>query len=267
MTSTGRIGFRKKKATRTLMGRVTGLFASCAQIMMLGLALEVFGLVAPFFMQWVVDNVIVSADRDLLTTLAIGFGMLMLMQQTVSAVSAWILLYMGTRLSVQWRANVFSHLIRLPVQYFEKRHLGDVVSRFGATEQIQRTLTTSFLEAIVDGIMTIVTLAMMFLYSPMLGGIAVGAMLLYASGRWAWYSHCATPRRSNSSTRRDSKAIFWKPCAGLARDEPPSSWPQPRRRSPADSCRDPGPCYRDRHVTCSDFCARSATRSFHYREN
>jgi ATP-binding cassette subfamily B protein RaxB len=172
---------------RTLMGRVTGLFGACAQIMLLALALEVFALVSPFFMQWVIDNVIVSADRDLLTTLAIGFGLLMLMQQAVSVVRAWILLYMGTTLSLQWRANVFSHLIRLPVQYFEKRHLGDVVSRFGATGHIQHALTTSFVEAILDGIMTVVTLAMMFIYSPMLGGIAVGAMLLYAAGRWAWY--------------------------------------------------------------------------------
>lgn len=172
---------------RTLMGRITGLLTSCAQIMLLAAALEVFALVAPFFMQWVIDNVIVSADRDLLTTLAFGFGLLMLMQQAVSAMRAWALLYLGTTLSVQWRANVFSHLIRLPVQYFEKRHLGDVVSRFGSTEQIQRTLTSSFIEAILDGVMTIVTLAMMFLYSPALCGIAVAAMLLYAAGRWAWY--------------------------------------------------------------------------------
>lgn len=178
---------RQRLQLRALLGRVTGLFASCAQIMLLALALEVFALVAPFFLQWVIDNVIISADRDLLTTLAIGFGLLMLMQQAVSAVRAWILLYMGTTLSLQWRANVFSHLIRLPVQYFEKRHLGDVVSRFGATDHIQHTLTTSFLEAILDGLMTVVTLAMMFIYSPMLGGIAVGAMLLYAAGRWFWY--------------------------------------------------------------------------------
>jgi ATP-binding cassette subfamily B protein RaxB len=178
---------RKAVRLRSLMGRVTGLFASCAQVLLLALALEVFALVSPFFLQWVIDNVITSADRDLLTTLALGFGLLMLMQQAVSAVRAWVLLYMGTTLSLQWRANVFTHLIRLPVQYFEKRHLGDVVSRFGATEQIQHSLTTSFVEAILDGLMTFVTLGMMFLYSPMLGAIAVGAMLLYAAGRWAWY--------------------------------------------------------------------------------
>jgi ATP-binding cassette subfamily B protein RaxB len=179
---------RKRLPLRNLMGRVTGLFASCSQIILLALALEVFALVAPFFMQWVIDHVIISADRNLLTTLAIGFGLLMLLQQAVSAMRAWIVLYMGTTLSLQWRANVFSHLIHLPIQYFEKRHLGDVVSRFGATHQIQHTLTTSFIEAILDGFMTIVTLGMMFLYSPLLAQIAVGAMLLYAAGRWAWYS-------------------------------------------------------------------------------
>ncbi|MET0321074.1 MAG: peptidase domain-containing ABC transporter [Duganella sp.] len=171
----------------SLMGRITGLARSFSQILMLALALEVFALVGPFFVQWVFDNVIVSADRDLLATLAIGFGLLMLLQQSVGAMRSWVIMYMGTTLNIQWRANVFSHLIRLPVQYFEKRHLGDVVSRFGAIDQIQHTLTTSFLEAILDGVMTTVTLVMMFIYSPMLGGIAVGTMALYALARAAWY--------------------------------------------------------------------------------
>ena len=135
----------------------------------------------------VIDNVIVSEDRDLLTTLAIGFGLLMIMQQAVTTIRSWVIMYMGTTLNIQWRANVFSHLIRLPTTYFEKRHLGDVVSRFGAIDQIQKTLTTSFLEAILDGLMTVVTLAMMFFYSSTLGWIAVGTMFLYVMIRWAWY--------------------------------------------------------------------------------
>lgn len=172
---------------RALMGNVTGLKRSFGQILLLALALEVFSLVSPFFMQFVVDNVIVSADRDLLTTLAIGFGLLMLLQQFISAVRSWVILYMSTTLSVQWQANVFTHLVRLPVQYFEKRHLGDVVSRFGSIDIIQRTLTTTFLEAILDGLMTVITLTLMLIYSPTLSMIAIIAMLLYGLSRWAWY--------------------------------------------------------------------------------
>lgn len=173
---------------RQLMGRVSGLSTSLMQILALSLVLEVFALISPFFLQWVVDHVLVTADRDLLATLALGFGLLMLMQQVVTVIRSWGLLYLGTTLNLQWRANVFTHLTRLPVQYFEKRHLGDVVSRFGAIDQIQHTLTTAFLEAVLDGLMTIITLGMIFLYSPTLGSVAVASVIVYAVIRWAWYS-------------------------------------------------------------------------------
>lgn len=173
---------------RALMGRVTGLGRSFAQILILAFALEVFSIVSPFYLQWVVDNVIVSADRDLLTTLALGFGLLMLLQQAVGAIRSWVIMYMGTTLNLQWRANVFTHLVRLPTRYFEKRHLGDVVSRFSTIDIIQKTLTTSFLEAVLDGIMTLITLGLMLLYSPLLSLISIIAMLLYGALRWAWYA-------------------------------------------------------------------------------
>ena len=186
-------GFQEARARqpvrlRQLLGQVTGLKRSFTQVILLALALEVFNVVNPFFLQWVIDHVLVSADRSLLTTLALGFGLLLLFQQATSAARGWMLMYVGTTLNVQWRANVFGHLLRLPMDYFEKRHLGDVVSRVGSVDAIQRTLTTSFVEALLDGVMAAVTLLLMFLYSPALAGIAVGAMALYAASRWAWYA-------------------------------------------------------------------------------
>jgi len=181
------VTFKQSVKLRDMMGHVSGLYRSMGQVLLLALALEVFALVSPFYMQWVVDHVLVSADRDLLTTLALGFGLLVFMQQAISTVRAWVIMHMSTTLNVQWRANLFAHLIRLPVDFFEKRHLGDVVSRFGAIDQIQHTLTSTFVEAILDGVLTIATLAMMFLYSPTMAWIAIGAMLLYGLGRWAWF--------------------------------------------------------------------------------
>jgi ATP-binding cassette subfamily B protein RaxB len=125
----------------SMLGRVSGLYRALSQVLLLALALEVFSLVSPFLLQWTLDNVLITQDRDLLTTLIIGFGLLLLMQQLVSATRAWVMMHMSTLLSVQWRANVYSHLLRLPIQYFEKRHLGDIVSRFGAIGEIQGTLT------------------------------------------------------------------------------------------------------------------------------
>lgn len=193
-------------ALSRLMGHVTGLRRSLGQILLLALALEVFALVSPLFMQWVIDNVIVSGDRDLLTTLVLGFGLLLLLQQAVGVMRSWAVIYFNTTLRVQWRANVFTHLLRLPAQYFEKRHLGDVTSRFGAIGKIQHTLTTAFLETLLDGLMTLATLFMMFLYSPALAGVAIGAILLYALGRAARYRplRAATEAQIVHAAKQDS---------------------------------------------------------------
>lgn len=172
---------------RDLMGQTAGLIRSFGQILLLALALEVLVVVSPLFLQWVVDHVLVSGDGDLLTTLALGFGLLLLMQQVITFVRGWAIMYLETNLSLQWRVNVFSHLLRLPVSYFEKRHLGDVVSRFGSVDVIQRTLTTSFLEAVLDGFMVIIVLIVMFIYSPLLSAVALAAMAIYAIARWIWY--------------------------------------------------------------------------------
>lgn len=186
------LNFEKKEEKQniklwSLLGNMRGIWTMLGQILVLALVLEVFTLVSPFFMQWVIDQVIVSADRDLLTTLALGFGLLMVLQQLIGALRSWMMLYMGTTLNVQWRANVFKHLIQLPVQYFEKRHLGDVISRFGAIDHIQGTLTSTFMEAVLDGLMTVFTLLLMFVYSPKLAMIAVITMSLYGLIRWIWY--------------------------------------------------------------------------------
>lgn len=171
-----------------LLGNVKGIWKSLSQILILALALEVFALVSPFFMQWVIDHVIVSSDRDLLTTLAIGFGLLMLLQQLISILRSWLVLFMSTHLNIQWRGNVFSHLMNVPVAYYERRSMGDIVSRFGSIDRIQQTLTTTFLEAILDGLMTVFTVILMFIYSPKLATIAIITMCLYALIRWIWYA-------------------------------------------------------------------------------
>lgn len=170
-----------------LLGRVTGLKRSLLQIFALALALEAFMLLSPFFLQWVVDGALVSADRDLLITLGIGFGLLVLLQVATSGIRSWAVLYLSSTLNLQWLGNVFAHLMRLPVGWFEKRHTGDVMSRFGAIRQIQQTLTTSFLEAVLDGLLVVVTLAMMLVYSGKLSAIAIGCVAAYALLRRAFF--------------------------------------------------------------------------------
>ena len=178
---------RESISMTKLIGSVTGIRATLAQVLLLSAALEVFGIVTPFYIQWVMDQVLVSADADLLTLLGVGFLLVVLFQNAVSALRSWVVTWFSSLLGMQWTANVCAHLFKLPMTYFEQRHIGDVVSRFGAIGTIQGTLTTQFVGALLDGVMAIVTLAMLFIYSTTLTWLVLGLFATYGVIRWVAY--------------------------------------------------------------------------------
>ena len=167
-----------------LVGKVVGLKRSLIQLLMLAVVLEGLSILLPIFNEWIMDGAIVSGDRNLLTLLGCGMVGLGLTQATIGAFRSWIGLYISTTFNVQWMSNVMSHLMRLPIEYFERRHIGDIVSKFGTINSIQRTLTSSAVEATLDGILAVGTIAMMLLYSVKLSAITIAAVVLYAFWRW-----------------------------------------------------------------------------------
>ena len=171
-----------------LMGNITGLKRGLGQILLLAFALECVVIALPFFLQWTVDQALPSADSDLLTTLALGFGLLVLIQGAIHAVRNWFLISLSTNLNFQWYGNVFGHLIRLPLEYFEKRHIGSIISSFGSISTIQRSVTTTFVQAIVDGVMVLGTLLMMVLYSAKLAMVSFAAIIIYTALRLSLFN-------------------------------------------------------------------------------
>ncbi|MDQ1922790.1 peptidase domain-containing ABC transporter [Massilia pseudoviolaceinigra] len=184
--------FEQKDATRRmsikqLTGPVVGLRRALLQVFALALALEVFALVSPLFNQYVIDEVIVSGDHQLLQILVVGFALLLVTQTLIGIARSMVLMRWSIDVGLQWSARVFSHLISLPTVFFEKRHLGDVLSRFGSIAAIQQTLTSVFVESVLDGLMALLALGMMLMYSAELTLIVVVSVALYAALRWMFY--------------------------------------------------------------------------------
>lgn len=163
----------------TFWQRVTGLKSSMMQVFLLSIALQLFSLISPLFTQLVMDEVIISHDLGFLKVLALGFFLLMLIDAGTTALRSLLLMGFSSMLSMQMTTNLFRHLIRLPLPYFEKRHIGDIVSRFGSLGSIEKMLTTGIVQAIVDGMMAITTLIMLFVYSPFLTLLVLAGLLAY----------------------------------------------------------------------------------------
>ena len=178
---------RKTIRLRDLTGPVIGLRRTLVQVLLLALALEIFMLASPLFNQFVVDEVILTADRELLSVLAVGFGLLLITQTSIAVLRSWIVMRLAIDVRLQWTGSLFAHLLKLSPAFFEKRHLGDLVSRFGSINALQGTLTTAIVSTVLDGTMGLLALGMMIAYSLTLTVIVVSSIAIYGLLRWTFY--------------------------------------------------------------------------------
>ncbi|MDC5475293.1 peptidase domain-containing ABC transporter [Acinetobacter baumannii] len=162
-----------------LLHDLKSLLPSFSYILILAVVLEILGLVSPLYMQFVLDNVIPEGDRQLLLTLTIAFFMLMIFNIIITTTQTLIGMSVSTTLNVQWKSNVLNHLVNIPNEYFFKRHLGDIISRFNSIDPIQSTLTSTFIITLLNACLAIFTLCLMFYFSAQLALITLIAMVLY----------------------------------------------------------------------------------------
>ncbi|HET7329634.1 peptidase domain-containing ABC transporter, partial [Dyella sp.] len=200
---------------RKLAGSIQGLGKGLAVIFSLALLLELISLLWPQFLQMTIDQVLADGDHNLLTFLGLSFLLLLVMQTVVSALRTWTVMWLGTHFNLSWAGNVFQHLLQLPQDYFLKRHLGDIVSRFGAVGVIQQTLTTRFVGVILDGVMASLTLVVMLLYSPVLTGIVALALAIYAAMRILYYRVYFESNLSQITTSAKQQSVFMEAVRGV----------------------------------------------------
>lgn len=186
--------FRRERVKKrlnlvTLINSIHGIKGALLKIFALSIVVEAIGLILPAGTQLVMDHALPAGDRGLLSMICISLMFFILLRATVSTSRAWISLIMGTLVNIQWQSGLFSHLLRLPLSYFERRKLGDIQSRFGSLNTLRTTFTTSIVGAIMDGIMVCGLLIIMLLYGKSLTWVVLGFTVVYIAIRLFTYTY------------------------------------------------------------------------------
>ncbi|ECI3445012.1 peptidase domain-containing ABC transporter [Salmonella enterica subsp. houtenae] len=186
--------FRRERVKKrlnlvTLINSIHGIKGALLKIFALSIVVEAIGLILPAGTQLVMDHALPAGDRGLLSMICISLMFFILLRATVSTSRAWISLIMGTLVNIQWQSGLFSHLLLLPLSYFERRKLGDIQSRFGSLNTLRTTFTTSIVGAIMDGIMVCGLLIMMLLYGKSLTWVVLGFTVVYIAIRLFTYTY------------------------------------------------------------------------------
>jgi len=178
---------RESKSLFSLMKGTTGIARFLIQLLFLSLVLQLFALATPYYMQLIIDDVLLHQDNNLLVLLAFAFFFIALFNSLVTLLRQYIVIHIGAQLNQQLAFRLFRHLLHLPLDYFHKRHVGDIVSRFSSLQYLKQLITTNMVEALIDGLMAVTTLILIYLYSAKLATIVTLVLVLYLLVRLFWY--------------------------------------------------------------------------------
>jgi len=149
------------------------------EVLVASFFLQLFALLTPLFTQVIIDKVLVHKGFTTLHVLAIGMITLAVFEATLGGLRSYLFAHTTNRIDVSLGAQLFRHVLALPLSYFESRRVGDTVARVRELEQIRQFLTSHAVTVVLDVVFTIVFLAVMWFYSPTLTLVVMASLPVY----------------------------------------------------------------------------------------
>ena len=150
------------------------------QVLMLALLLQAYLVATPLYIQLAIDQAALKGDSNILTVLAVGFGIFCLFNAGATFLRGVVTARLTSLLSWDMTLRLFRHLIRLPLPWYQRRRLADVLSRFDSIGPVRDLISGSLVTSVVDGMLAIVTIVMMFVMDPFLACIVLIGLSVYA---------------------------------------------------------------------------------------
>lgn len=162
----------------SLWTKINGFWSSMTQVLVLALCLQAISMLAPFYIQLMIDGAVAESNKTLALTLAIAFSGVLCIRLLTSFFQSWVVTTLGMLLSFQMVGNLVRHLLRLNIKYFETRHIGDILSRISSLDPIRTAFTTDAISVLLSALMLIFSFIIIFIYSGYLTLIVIIAMCL-----------------------------------------------------------------------------------------
>ncbi|MGJ3253738.1 MAG: type I secretion system permease/ATPase [Elainellaceae cyanobacterium] len=150
------------------------------EVLLASFTLQLLGLATPIITQVIIDKVMVQGSIPTLDVMAIALLSVAVFEGLLGTLRMFIFTHTTNRLDLSLSAQLFRHLLRLPLSYFESRRVGDTVARVQELEEIRQFLTSTALTVILDSIFAVIYLLVMFYYSVKLTGVALAVLPLFA---------------------------------------------------------------------------------------
>ena len=141
--------------------------------------IQIMAIVFPLITQVIIDKVIGNNGYSTLTVIGTAMVLFFAMQSLLTALKTYILNHTTNKLDAILGTRLFRHVIALPLPYYEKRRVGEVLLRMDMLEKVRSFFTGAGLTTVLDALFSFVFVAFMLWYSVPLTLIALSIVPLY----------------------------------------------------------------------------------------
>jgi ATP-binding cassette subfamily B protein RaxB len=162
-----------------LLRNIRGFKGVLVKLFLLSLIVEFIGLLFPMVTQLVMDHIIPERDSSTLSLICLALLLMTMLQGGILLWRYWATLQVNALTDLQWKDGLFRHMLRLPLDWFEKRKLGDIQSRYFSIDIIREAFIHEITGGVIGLIICAGSLTMLVLYGGTLAGVALGFTLIY----------------------------------------------------------------------------------------
>ncbi|MDI9407188.1 MAG: peptidase domain-containing ABC transporter [Chitinophagaceae bacterium] len=143
------------------------------QVLLASFVVQLFSLANPLLIQVIIDKVITQRSLDTLQVLGIALVVVTILEGVIGALRTFLFTETTNRIDMRLGAEVIDHLLRLPLNYFDRRPVGELGTRIAELEKIRNFLTGQALTTLLDTAFSVIYIVVMVFYSWLLTLIAL----------------------------------------------------------------------------------------------
>ena len=188
---------------RRLLGMLGAHRALLFEATCCALLMTLLGISTSYFVQHLVDSVLVRNELTLLNALGLGMVLIVVFRACFGALRQYLLAHVGRNIDLTMIAGYARHILHLPMKFFEMRQIGEILSRVTDAQRIRDAVSGATLTLIVDGLLVGLSTMVLWFYDPRLALLAtlfqpllVGSVSLH---------HPAVKRRSRRAMENSAR--------------------------------------------------------------
>ena len=176
--------FKKGNETKNIFERFWGLLLPQKRlvfdIFVASLVVTVLGILGAFYFQIIIDDILTAGLVKTLHVLSIGVIMLKLFSVLLSVMRTQLLVYLSQKLDIALLLGYYDHVLKLPMNFFGTRKVGEIISRFQDASSIRDAISNATLTVMIDTLMAVAGGLILFFKNKVLFSIAFFMVILYA---------------------------------------------------------------------------------------